>query len=218
MKETVKVGLMGFGTVGTGVVRLVNSYQEDLMNQTGVTIEISKILVKDVEKKRQVDVDRDRLVTDPNSIIYDDEIEVVIEVMGGVEPAREYILKAIEQGKHIVTANKDLMALHGEEIITKAAKHGCDIFYEASVAGGIPILRTIVDGFSSDRITKIMGIVNGTTNYILTKMSKENASYDEVLKEAQNWVMPKPIRHRMWKDWMRHGKWPSWAPLAFMLV
>jgi len=105
--------------------------------------------------------------------------------MGGIEETRKIILEALERGKHVVTANKDLMALHGQEILAKAHEKGCDVLYEASVAGGIPIIRTLIEGFSSDRITKIMGIVNGTTNYILTKMSQEGASYDEVLKEAQ---------------------------------
>jgi homoserine dehydrogenase len=105
--------------------------------------------------------------------------------MGGIGQTKEYILEALERGKHVVTANKDLMALHGPEILAKAREKGCDVLYEASVAGGIPIIRTLIEGFSSDRITKIMGIVNGTTNYILTKMSQEGAAYSDVLKEAQ---------------------------------
>lgn len=185
MNGKIKVGLMGFGTVGTGVVRLVDSYKEDFFNQTGSVIEVSRILVRNPEKERSVFVNSDIVTTDPRELIYDQEVEVIIEVMGGIEPARTYILEAIEQGKHIVTANKDLMAIHGEELIKKAREHGCDLFYEASVAGGIPIINAIVEGFSSDRITKIMGIVNGTTNYILTKMSHEQASFDEVLQEAQ---------------------------------
>lgn len=185
MNGKIKVGLMGFGTVGTGVVRLVDSYKEDFINQTGSVIEVSRILVRNPEKERSIFVNSDIVTTDPRELIYDQEVEVIIEVMGGIEPARTYILEAIEQGKHIVTANKDLMAIHGEELIKKAREHGCDLFYEASVAGGIPIINAIVEGFSSDRITKIMGIVNGTTNYILTKMSHEQASFDEVLQEAQ---------------------------------
>ncbi|MEG6532272.1 homoserine dehydrogenase [Caldifermentibacillus hisashii] len=185
MNGKIKVGLMGFGTVGTGVVRLVDSYKEDFFNQTGSVIEVSRILVRNPEKERSVFVNSDIVTTDPRELIYDQDVEVIIEVMGGIEPARTYILEAIEQGKHIVTANKDLMAIHGEELIKKAREHGCDLFYEASVAGGIPIINAIVEGFSSDRITKIMGIVNGTTNYILTKMSHEQASFDEVLQEAQ---------------------------------
>ncbi|UFJ39039.1 homoserine dehydrogenase [Brevibacillus humidisoli] len=184
-KQVVKVGLMGLGTVGTGVVRIVRGHQEDLQKQTGLGIEIHKILVQNMGKARSItDVD-DCITTDVNDLLFDPQIDVVVEVIGGISPAREYILAALDQGKHVVTANKDLMALHGAEILQKAQERGCDVFYEASVAGGIPILRALVEGFSSDRITRMMGIVNGTTNYILTKMSQEGAEYAEVLKEAQ---------------------------------
>jgi len=184
-KRTVKVGLMGFGTVGTGVVRIVQAHQEDLQKQTGMGIEIHKILVQDLEKARSISAVRDRITANPADLLDDPGIEVIVEVIGGISPAKEYILAALERGKHVVTANKDLMALHGGEILQKAQEKGCDVFYEASVAGGIPILRALVEGFASDRITKMMGIVNGTTNYILTKMSQEGAEYAEVLKEAQ---------------------------------
>lgn len=182
---TIKVGLLGLGTVGTGVVRIVEGHQEDLKRQTGMGIVIEKVLVQDLVKNRAIALDREKLTNNPEDIIGNPDIDVVIEVMGGIEPTKGYIMQAIENGKHIVTANKDLMALYGPEIMAKAAEKGCDVFYEASVAGGIPIIRTLIEGFSSDRITKIMGIVNGTTNYILTKMSKEGAAYADVLKEAQ---------------------------------
>lgn len=180
-----RVGLMGMGTVGTGVIRLVEGHQDDLLQQTGVEIEVTKILVKDPGKERVVSVNRDLITNDPYSLLHDPEIDVIVEVMGGIEPTRAYILEALDQGKHVITANKDLMALHGAEILKKAAEKNCDVFYEASVAGGIPIIRALVEGFASDRITKMIGIVNGTTNYILTKMSHEGASYEEVLSEAQ---------------------------------
>jgi homoserine dehydrogenase len=183
--KKVKVGLMGMGTVGTGVIRLVEGHQHDLLQQTGVEIEISRILVQNVTKERFVSVNSDILTDNPYSLLHDPEVDVIVEVMGGVEPTRSYILDALEHGKHVVTANKDLMALHGGEILKKAAEKECDVFYEASVAGGIPIIRALVEGFSSDRITKMMGIVNGTTNYMLTKMSQDGVSYEEVLKEAQ---------------------------------
>ncbi len=185
MSRKVKVGLMGLGTVGTGVVRLIEGNREEYLNQTGVEIEIRRILVRNKNKKRDVYVDPEILTENPDDLIYDDEIDVIIEVMGGIESTKDTLLKAIEQGKHIVTANKDLMALHGIELIKKAGEHGCDIYYEASVAGGIPIINAITEGLTSDRITKIMGIVNGTTNYILTKMTMEQASFEEVLREAQ---------------------------------
>ncbi|MEK3882700.1 homoserine dehydrogenase [Paenibacillus sp. PL2-23] len=183
--KPVKVGLLGLGTVGTGVVRIVEGHQEDLQSQVGSPIMIEKVLVQNKSKSRSISVSPDKLTEDPWEIIRHPEIDVIVEVMGGIAGTKEYILEALSLGKHVVTANKDLMALHGPEILAKAQEHRCDVLYEASVAGGIPILRTLVEGFSSDRITKIMGIVNGTTNYILTKMSQEGASYGDVLKEAQ---------------------------------
>ncbi|XEC93167.1 homoserine dehydrogenase [Paenibacillus tarimensis] len=183
--KPVKVGLLGLGTVGTGVVRIVEGHQEDLQSQIGSTITIEKILVKNRGKARNISIDSEKLTEDPYEILHDPEIDVIVEVMGGIDQTKAYILEALSRGKHVVTANKDLMALHGPEIIRKAQENRCDVLYEASVAGGIPIIRTLIEGFSSDRITKIMGIVNGTTNYILTKMSQEGASYLEVLKEAQ---------------------------------
>lgn len=185
MMKEIKVGLLGLGTVGTGVVRIVEGHQEDLINQVGSPITIAQILVKDRTKGRNISVDASQLTEDPWEIVRNPEIDVIVEVMGGIGQTKEYILEALERGKHVVTANKDLMALHGPEILEKARDKGCDVLYEASVAGGIPIIRTLIEGFSSDRITKIMGIVNGTTNYILTKMSQEGAAYSDVLKEAQ---------------------------------
>jgi Homoserine dehydrogenase len=184
--KPVKVGLLGLGTVGTGVVRIVEGHQEDLQSQVGSPIVIEKVLVQNKAKSRSISIDSSKLTEDPWEIISNPDIDVIVEVMGGIGSTKEYIMEALSRGKHVVTANKDLMALHGPEILAKAQEHGCDVYYEASVAGGIPIIRTLVEGFSSDRITKIMGIVNGTTNYILSKMSLEGASYDDVLKEAQD--------------------------------
>ncbi|GAK43261.1 homoserine dehydrogenase [Paenibacillus urinalis] len=183
--KPIKVGLLGLGTVGTGVIRIVEGNQEDLSSQVGSPIVIEKVAVKNLVKARNITVDADKLTEDPWEVIRNPEIDVIVEVMGGVESTKEYILEALERGKHIVTANKDLMALYGAEILAKAEEKRCDVYYEASVAGGIPIIRTLIESFSSDRITRIMGIVNGTTNFILTKMSQEGASYDEVLTEAQ---------------------------------
>lgn len=183
--KPVKVGLLGLGTVGTGVVRILEGNQEDLSNQIGSPIVVERIAVKNTEKPRDINVDSTKFTADPWEVIRDPEIDVIVEVMGGIAGTKEYILEALERGKHIITANKDLMALHGSEILAKAQEKQCDVFYEASVAGGIPIIRTLIEGFSSDKIMKIMGIVNGTTNYILTKMSQEGASYHDVLKEAQ---------------------------------
>ncbi len=183
--KPIKIGLLGLGTVGTGVVKIVEGHQDDLSNQVGSPISIAQILVKDRRKTRSIPIEAAKLTEDPWDIVRNPDIDIIVEVMGGIAQTKEYILEALERGKHIVTANKDLMALHGQEILAKARDKGRDVLYEASVAGGIPIIRTLVEGFSSDRITKIMGIVNGTTNYILTKMSQEGAAYADVLKEAQ---------------------------------
>ena len=183
--KPIKIGLLGLGTVGTGVVRIVEGHQDDLQSKIGIPVVIEKILVKNGNKARAVAVDENKLTEDASEVINNPDIDMIVEVMGGIELTKSYIMDALEQGKHVVTANKDLMALHGSDILAKAAQKGCDVFYEASVAGGIPIIRSLIEGFSSDRITKIMGIVNGTTNYILSKMSLEGADYAEVLQEAQ---------------------------------
>ncbi|MBE3597031.1 MAG: homoserine dehydrogenase [Hydrogenibacillus sp.] len=183
--EAIGVGLFGLGTVGSGVVRLLEEHREELAEEIGHPLVIRKAVVQNIAKERAVSVDPALLSTEAEAILDDPEIRVVIEVIGGIEPARTYILEALKRGKHVVTANKDLMALHGAELIDVARAHGCDLFYEASVGGGIPIIRTLIDGFASDRITKIYGIINGTTNYILTQMSRRGRSFEEALREAQ---------------------------------
>ncbi|OAK23679.1 homoserine dehydrogenase [Bacillus wiedmannii] len=184
MKE-IQVGLLGLGTVGSGVVRIITDHQERLIHQVGCPVKVTKVLVQNIEKEREVEVPSTLLTQDANEILDNPNIDVVIEVMGGIDDAKAYILQALQSGKHVVTANKDLMALHGVELLAVAKDNKADLFYEASVAGGIPILRSIVEGLSSDLITKVMGIVNGTTNFILTKMSDEGRAYNDVLKEAQ---------------------------------
>jgi homoserine dehydrogenase len=183
--KAISIGLLGLGTVGSGVIKIIENHQDKLMHQVGCPIQVKKVLVQELGKERAVKIDESVLTTDVNEIINDPGIDVVIEVMGGVEKTRELLLQAIENKKHIVTANKDLMAIYGSELLRAASANGCDLFYEASVAGGIPIIRSLVDGLASDRITKLMGIVNGTTNYILTKMTQEGLAYGDVLKEAQ---------------------------------
>ncbi|MFX3625053.1 MAG: homoserine dehydrogenase [Ectobacillus sp.] len=184
MKE-IRVGLLGLGTVGSGVVKIIEDHQDRLAHQIGCPVKIVKVLVQNLEKERDVQLAPALLTTDAEEIVSNPDIDIVIEVMGGIEQARQCILTSLKNRKHVVTANKDLMALYGTELLSVAKENQCDLFYEASVAGGIPILRGIVDGLSSDRITKMMGIVNGTTNFILTKMSNEGRAYEDVLKEAQ---------------------------------
>ncbi|MBE3569538.1 MAG: homoserine dehydrogenase [Bacillales bacterium] len=185
MKEKISIGLLGLGTVGSGVVKLVQNHQEQLVHQLGCSLSIHKVLVRDLEKERDVEINREILTTDYKEIVLNPEIDIVVEVMGGIEETKKYILEAFQAKKHVVTANKDLIALHGSELQDAAAANGCDLYYEASVAGGIPIIRGLADGLASDKIEKLMGIVNGTTNYILTKMDKEGLSYETALQNAQ---------------------------------
>ncbi|TFJ92684.1 homoserine dehydrogenase [Lentibacillus salicampi] len=187
MEDRVSVGLLGVGVVGSGVISLIEKHQAKLAHQLGCGVHVKSALVRNPEKARSVDakVNGTTLTTNPDDVLNDPEIDVIVEVMGGIEEARESILKAFASKKHVVTANKDLVALHGAELHEVAGGNKCDFYYEASVAGGIPILRGITDGFASDHIEQLMGIVNGTTNYILTKMHNEGVLFDDALKEAQ---------------------------------
>jgi homoserine dehydrogenase len=185
MENKVSVGLLGLGVVGSGVVQIIQEHQEKLKHQLGVSVDVKRVLVRNPEKHRDVNVDTSLLTTNADDVLQDPEIDVVIEVMGGIDTAREYMIQAFRAKKHVISANKDLIALHGPELHAEAEKNKCDFYYEASVAGGIPILRGITDGLASDRIERIMGIVNGTTNYILTKMAEEGTSYEDALKQAQ---------------------------------
>src|SRR5690625_3210486 len=164
---------------------MVEDHQEELVHHLGRGVEVEKVLVRDIEKARQIEIYDHILTTDCEDVLANPDIDVVIEVMGGVEDARKYILEALHAKKHVVTANKDLIALHGPELEETAKQNGCDLFYEASVGGGIPLLRGLSDGLVSDRIQQVMGIVNGTTNYILTKMDQEGQSYEDALQKAQ---------------------------------
>lgn len=183
--DKIRVGLCGLGTVGTGVVKVLESHQEQIKHKLGCEIEINKILVNDLDKQRDIVIDRSWLTNDPGELVDNEAIDVIVEVMGGIEDTNQLMERAIQNKKHIVTANKDLMAVHGQKLLRLAKANHCDILYDASIAGGIPIVRTLADGLASDHIEKIMGIVNGTTNYIMTKMTDEGLPFDQVLKEAQ---------------------------------
>ncbi|MDF2858219.1 MAG: homoserine dehydrogenase, partial [Neobacillus sp.] len=183
--QKVKIGLMGFGTVGSGVWKILQDNKTKIIENCGYEIEASKILVRDLSKKRSIEMDRVIFTDNPQEILNDENIKIVVEVMGGIEPAKEYILEAIKRGKHVVTANKALLASHGDMLLKAAKDAGVKILYEASVAGGIPIIHAIKESLSANRMNSIMGILNGTTNYILSKMTSEKMEYDVVLKEAQ---------------------------------
>lgn len=182
--SVIKVGLLGAGTVGAEVARLIQSDQSDLAARSGAAIEVVAIGVRDKAKDRP-GVAKNLLTEDLDSVVTHPEVEIVIEVMGGIEPARTLILKALNAKKSVVTANKALLAKHGAEVFAAAKANGVDLYYEAAVAGAIPIVRPLRESIVGDRVRRVMGIVNGTTNYILTKMDEEGASYDSVLKEAQ---------------------------------
>ncbi len=164
---------------------MIEGHQEELQHRVGCPVHIEKVLVQSLNKERLVPINRSLLTDQVDDIVNNPNVDIVIEVMGGIEETKKYILQALKNKKHVVTANKDLMALYGGELLEAALENGCDLFYEASVAGGIPIIRSLVDGLASDRIKKLMGIVNGTTNYILTKMDQEGRDYNDVLQEAQ---------------------------------
>ena len=181
--KIVKAALLGAGTVGSGVYELVKERQEDFPHICGTQIEIAKILVRDASKERE-GIPSELLTDNWEEIIADDSISIIIEVMGGIEPAKSYLLEAMKAGKQVVTANKDLIAEHGHELLDTAEKYGCDFKFEAAVAGCVPIIQVLKQSMSSENITEIMGIVNGTTNYILTRMTQSGMSYDEALKEA----------------------------------
>jgi homoserine dehydrogenase len=181
--KPVRIGMLGCGVVGGSVARLLLADTAELSTRAGVKIELSRIAVSTIRPHEGINPAL--FTTDPFSIVNDPEIDLIIEVMGGIEPARELIMTAIENRKSVVTANKALLASHGAEMFTAAYAKGEDIYYEASVAGAIPIIRPMRDSLAGDFVTRLMGIVNGTTNYILTKMHEDNREFADVLKEAQ---------------------------------
>lgn len=184
MKKIV-IGLIGFGTVGTGVVKILKKNGSMLRQRLGVPIKLKKIADLDITTDRGIPIDKDVLTTDAQKILNDPEINIVIELIGGIEPAKNFIFQAIANRKHVVTANKALLSEYGYEIFDAAAKKGVDVAFEASVAGGVPIIRTLQEGFASDRILGLFGILNGTSNYILSRMTEEDIDFKDVLKDAQ---------------------------------
>lgn len=182
--KPVRIGMLGCGVVGSHVARLLLADTEELSTRAGVKMELVKIAIR--SDKYVEGIDKKLFTKDAQSIVNDPEIDLIIEVMGGIEPAKELILTALNNGKSVVTANKALLATHGADLFKAAYAKGEDIYYEASVAGAIPIIRPLRDSLSGDFVTRLMGIVNGTTNYILTKMHDQGRDFADVLKEAQS--------------------------------
>lgn len=183
--RAVNIGLIGLGTVGTGVAKILTENQDVLLKKVGVPLVLKKIADRNLSRPRPVDLTDISLTEDAQEVINDPDIDIIIEVIGGYEPAKTFILSAIKKKKHVVTANKALLALHGEEIFATARQYGVDVGFEASVGGGIPLIKGIKEGLVANKILCLFGILNGTANYILTKMTDEGLPFKEVLKQAQ---------------------------------
>lgn len=183
--ESLQIGLLGLGTVGRGVYRIITGNGDSIKQKIGTGLEIKKILVRDTSKNRDIDVDQTKMTTNVDDIIEDPEIKIIVEVMGGIEPTLDYVSRALKNGKSVVTANKDMIATYGKQLFELSEANNADLLFEASVAGGIPIIRPLKQCLAANRISQIIGIINGTTNYMLTKMTEEGSNFDEVLREAQ---------------------------------
>lgn len=184
-KECIQIGILGLGVVGSGTVALLEKNRSEIEQKIGCAFAIKRIAVRDPDKRRPVEVDRSLLTTNAYDILDDPEIDIVCELIGGVEPAREFVLRALEQGKQVVTANKEMIAKEGHDLMEAASRNRLDFQFEGSVAGGIPIIQPMKNALSGNQIQEVLGIINGTTNYILTKMTQEHADFADVLAEAQ---------------------------------
>jgi homoserine dehydrogenase len=184
-ERTLRVGLLGLGTVGSAVVRLLDEHRDDIAARAGCRLEVARVAVRDPAKGRAVHVDPSIVTTDPMQVLDDPGIDIVCELIGGREPAGSLVLAAFERDKPVVTANKELLATRGRELFDAADDKGLDLYFEAAVAGGIPLIRPLKESLTGERLRRVLGIVNGTTNYILTRMSGEGRPFDEVLAEAQ---------------------------------
>ncbi len=185
MEREVRVGLIGWGTIGTGVIKLLESNQAQIRSRLGARLTLAGIADIDLKRDRGIKVDRRLLTDDALKMIDDPKIDLIVELMGGYDLARRFVLRAFEKGKSVVTANKAMLAVHGAEIFAAAEKAGVDLGFEASVGGGIPIIRTLKESLAADRNRAVYGIVNGTCNYILSTMTAQGEDFDVVLKEAQ---------------------------------
>ena len=190
--KTVTVGFLGCGNVGCGVWELLSGFAQELAHRNDLIIIIKKVLVRDVLKSRNASVPKELLTTDPDDVICDPDISIVVEFMGGEHPATNYMLRALQNKKTVVTANKVAVALHWPELQKAAQENGMGLYYEASVCGAIPIIHTLTQSLQANRITKLMGIINGTTNYILSRMTQNGESYESVLYDAQRLGLAEP--------------------------
>ena len=186
MKKGIGIGLLGLGTVGSGLAEVLVTRADNLAEQAGIPLILKKVLVRDVNKQRSVALSTSLLTSRPEEILSHPEIDIVVELIGGEHPATEYIEQAITNGKHVVTANKEVMAKHGYQLLSLAGKHNADLRYEASVGSGIPLISSFQQDLAANRISAIHAILNGTTNYILTRMGQEREDFASTLKQAQD--------------------------------
>ena len=184
--ENIRIGVLGMGTVASGLVSILEMNKDTIYNKTGKKVQIEKVFVRDLNKKRSIELNQSILTTDVFEVINNPHIDIVVELMGGIDPAFGYVKDALRNGKHIVTANKALIATCGEELERIALENDVRLMYEASVGGGIPIINTMTNNLSANDFTEISGIVNGTTNYILTQMTERGLDFEEAVKEAQD--------------------------------
>jgi homoserine dehydrogenase len=184
-KDKISVGIIGFGTVGTGTARILLENSEVISGRCGFTVELKRIADLDITRDRGIKIPEGVLTTDADAIINDPEIDVVVELMGGIHPAKDFMLRAVKNKKHVVTANKALLATEGSEIFAEADKAGVEVGFEAAVAGGIPIIKVLREGLVANNIVAVYGIINGTSNYILTRMTEEKVEFSAALAEAQ---------------------------------
>ena len=183
--KAVNVGLLGLGTVGQGVVGILRRNANEISRRAGREIKVTHAAVRDLSKDRSVDMQDIKLTDNVSDVVNAAEVDILVELMGGTELARTAVLEAVRNGKHVVTANKALIAIHGNEIFAAAQKHGVIVSFEPAVAGGIPIIKAIREGLTANRINQVAGIINGTGNYILTEMRDKGRSFEEALAEAQ---------------------------------
>jgi homoserine dehydrogenase len=180
----VQIGFLGCGVVGSAVLRLLEEHRDDVERRSGCRFDVTRVLVRDPHRLRDVPLPDDRLTTEPGEVVADPRAAVIVELMGGIEPARSLVLEALRRGKHVVTANKELLANHGRELFRTAEDHGVTLSFEAAVAGGIPLIQPLTRALAGERLTRVLGIVNGTTNYVLTRMTEDGMSFGDALAQA----------------------------------
>ncbi|MDP9296919.1 MAG: homoserine dehydrogenase [Actinomycetota bacterium] len=184
-ERTLRVGMLGAGTVGAAVIRLLTEHREEIELRSGCSLEVTRVAVRDAGRARNLPIDAGRFTASPEEVVSAEDVDIVCELIGGVDPARTLILDAFDRGRPVVTANKELLANHGRELFDAADARGVDLYFEAAVAGGVPLIRPLKESLTGERLRRLIGIVNGTTNFILTRMTEDGLTFDAALRQAQ---------------------------------